>query len=116
VWLDALWGFLGSATNCGVVFLEASRRVKTWPWAQPHGPGGGVYIASVGIQLFVGATTTTAVATTPLVSSGLIAFGIGLSAPTVVKKIAGYVETLLPSGAGEKPKQVEREGGGGDAA
>lgn len=74
MWLTALWGFVGAATNCGVVFLEASRRVKGWPWREPDGPGGGVYGASISIQLFVGTATTTAVATTPIVSSGLVAF------------------------------------------
>ncbi|MGY6658694.1 hypothetical protein ACXIZN_41700 [Amycolatopsis sp. TRM77291] len=69
---------------------------------------------SIGIHLFVGTATTTAVATTPLVSSGLIAFGIGVSAPTVVKKVAAYAESLLPPSEGsDKPKQVEQEGGGG---
>ena len=111
MWLDALWGLLGSATNCGVVFLEASRRVKGWPWTEPNGPGGGVYITSIGIQLFVGTATTTAVSTTPIVSSGLIAFGIGISAPTVVKKVALYVETLLPAGRGDKPTRSGGEGG-----
>ena len=112
--LDALWGFLGAATNCGVVFLEASRRVKGWPWVEPDGPGGGVYAASVGIHLFVGTATTVAVSTTPIVSSGLIAFGIGISAPTVVKKVAAYVETMLPPGGGGKSRQVGPDNGGQD--
>jgi hypothetical protein len=92
----ALWGVLGATANLGVVFLEASKRVKGWPWARPHGPGGGVYTASVVIQLGIAAGTTAAASTVEVVSSGLIAFGIGAAAPTVVKKIARTAESFLP--------------------
>lgn len=105
MWLNALWGLVGAATNCGVVFLEASRQAKGWPWVEPNGPGGAAYVVSIIIQLFIGTATTAAVATTQIVSSGLIAFGIGISAPIVVKKVAAYVETLLPSSASDRQEQ-----------
>lgn len=96
MWHYALWGLLGAAANVGVVFLEATRRVKGWPWAHPHGPGGGVYVASVVVNLGVSSCATAAVSTSGIVTSGMIAFGMGVAGPTVVKKVAGYVQALLP--------------------
>ncbi|WP_063038180.1 hypothetical protein [Nocardia pseudovaccinii] len=97
-WQYAVWGLVGSAANSGVVFLEASRRAKGWPWVRPHGPGGGVYLVSILIQLAVATATTAALATTLIVSSGMVAFGVGAGAPVVVKKLAAYAESLLPGG------------------
>ena len=97
MWQYALWGLVGSAVNCGVLFLEAMNRVKGWPFAQPRGPGGGVYAVSIIIRLGIAAATTAALATTTIVTSGFIAFGIGVAAPAVVKKVARYVEALVPS-------------------
>jgi hypothetical protein len=91
-----LWGVTGAAANLGVVFLEASRRVKGWPWVLPHGPGGGVYAASVMIHLGIAACTTAATSTAEIVSSGFVAFGIGAAAPVAVKKIARSAQGLLP--------------------
>ncbi|QIS10361.1 hypothetical protein [Nocardia arthritidis] len=101
-WQYAVWGLVGAATNSGVVFLEASRRVKGWPWIRPRGPGGGVYLVSILINLGVATATTAALATTLIVSNGLIAFGVGAGAPVVVKKIAAYAESLLPGEDGKK--------------
>lgn len=97
MWLYALWGCLGAAANCGVVFVEASRRVKGRPWERPVGPGGGVYVSSVCIELFVAAVATGALSTTTLVNSGIIAFGIGAGAPSIVKKSAQQALALLPA-------------------
>ncbi|WP_280391153.1 hypothetical protein [Nocardia brasiliensis] len=95
-WQYTLWGLAGSAANCGVVFLEASRRTKGWPWTRPSGPGGGVYVVSLLINLGVATATTSALATTSIITSGLVAFGTGAAAPVVVKKLARYAEGLLP--------------------
>lgn len=111
MWQYALWGLLGGGVNLGVVFLEASRRVKGWPWASPDGPGGGVYAVSVLINLGVSTGTTAAVATTGVIVNGMIAFGIGVASPAVVKKLARYAESLLP----EPPDGgASRRGGRGD--
>lgn len=99
MWQYALWGLVGAAANVGVVFLEATRRVKGWPWARPKGPGGGVYAASIVVHLAIAAATTAAMATSMIITSGFIAFGIGAAAPVVVKKLARYAETLLPRDA-----------------
>jgi hypothetical protein len=40
----------------------------------------------------------------------MIAFGIGATGPIVVKKVAGYVESLLPERGDDQPRQVN----GGD--
>ncbi|MBF6331940.1 hypothetical protein [Nocardia transvalensis] len=95
-WLYTLWGFLGACANCGVVYLEASRRVKGWPWQEPNGPGGDVYAVSILVHLGIATATTAALTTTPIISSGLIAFGVGAAAPIIVKKVSAYVQTLLP--------------------
>jgi len=97
VWQFALWGAVGAAANIGVVFLEASRRVKSWPWERPKGPGGGVYAASIFIQLGIATATTSALATAAIVTNAFVAFGIGAAAPSVVKKVARYAEALIPS-------------------
>ena len=102
VWQYALWGLVGAAANRAVLFLEASQRVKGWPWTRPKGPGGGVYAVSVIIHLGIAAATGAALATTAIITNGFIAFGIGAAAPIVVKKVAGYVETLIPAGDDEQ--------------
>lgn len=96
MWQHALWGLVGAAANVGVVFIEASRRVKGWPWARPKGPGGGVYAVSVLANLAIAASAAAAVSTTEIIGNGMVAFGIGAAGPIVVKKIARYVESLLP--------------------
>lgn len=92
----ALWGLVGAAANVGVVFLEASKRAKGWPWVRPKGPGGGVYAVSIVIHLGIATATTAAMASTSIVTSYFVAFGIGAAAPVVVKKVARYAESLLP--------------------
>ena len=101
LWAYGLWGLTGAAANRGVVFLEAVQRVKGWPWARPKGPGGGVYIVSVILHLGIASVTTAALAAGSIITNGFIAFGIGAAAPIVVKKVARYAETLLPSAADE---------------
>jgi hypothetical protein len=96
VWQYALWGLIGASANIGVVFLEASQRVKGWPWASPKGPGGGVYAVSVLVNLGISAGATAALSSTGMVVNDMVAFGIGASGPIVVKKVARYVESLLP--------------------
>lgn len=97
MWLYAVWGCVGAAVNCGVVFVEATRRVKSWPWVWPKGPGGGPYAAAVLVQLGVGAATASAVLGSGLIADNtLVAFGIGTATPVVVKKVSRYVQLLLP--------------------
>jgi hypothetical protein len=114
VWEYALWGLVGGAANRGVLFLEASQRVKGWPWSLPRGPGGGVYAVAIVIHLGIAAATTAALATTTIITSGLVAFGVGAAAPVVVKKVIGYVETLVPSNGedGDRQRQVRGDSDG----
>ncbi len=112
MWQYALWGLIGAAANRAVLLLEATQRVKGWPWARPQGPGGGVYTMSIIVHLGIAAATTAALATTAIITNGFIAFGIGAAAPVVVKKIAGYAETLIP--ARNEDQQLDR--GEGDAS
>lgn len=108
--LYAVWGCVGAAVNCGVVFVEATRRAKGWPWARPKGPGGGPYAASVVVQLGIGAATASVVVGSGLIAANVaasgLAFGIGTATPVVVKKLSQYVESLLPGedDDGERPK------------
>ncbi|MGW4212641.1 hypothetical protein ACWEIJ_31945 [Lentzea sp. NPDC004789] len=62
------------------------------------GPGGGVYAASIVIHLGIASATTAALATTSVIASGFVAFSAGAAAPVVVKKMARYAESLVPSG------------------
>ncbi|WP_063016343.1 hypothetical protein [Nocardia nova] len=111
MWLYAVWGCIGAAVNCGVVFLEASKRVKGWPWVAPRGPGGGPYAASIVVQLGIGAATAAGVLGSGLIAANVaangLAFGIGTATPVVVKKIGQYVESLVP---GEKDPEDGHEG------
>lgn len=108
VWQYALWGLVGASVNRALLFLEASRRVKGWPWADPDGPGGGVYAVSIVLHLGIATATTAAMSTTTIISNGFLAFGMGAAAPVVVKKISGYALTLLPSN--EENGRRESEG------
>lgn len=102
MWLYAVWGCIGAAVNCGLVFVEATTRVKGWPWVRPHGPGGGPYAAALLTQLGVGAATAAAVVGSGVISSNvLVAFGIGTATPVVVKKLSTYVQSVLPGGVGQ---------------
>lgn len=114
VWQYALWGLLGAAVNRGVVFLEASQRAKGWPWARPNGPGAGVYAVSIVLHLGIAAATAAALSSTAIVTSPFIAFGAGVGAPTVVKKIAGYALSLVPAQGTDRQHANDR--GDSDAA
>lgn len=102
MWLYAVWGCVGAAVNCGVVFLEASRQVKKgWPWTDPYGPGAAPYAVSIVIQLGIGAATAAAVMGGGVITANsLVAFGIGTASPVVVKKVSRYAQAVLP-GANE---------------
>ncbi|MCX4097910.1 hypothetical protein [Nocardia sp. alder85J] len=100
MWLYAVWGCVGAAVNCGIIYVEATRRVKGWPWSKPHGPGGGPYAVSILVQLGIGAGAAAGIVDSGLIvtnvaASGL-AFVIGTATPVVVKKVSQYVEALLP--------------------
>lgn len=98
MWLYAVWGCVGAAVNCGVVFVEAVRQVrKGMPWTEPYGPGAGPYALSILVQLGIGAATAAAVlGSGVIVGNILVAFGIGTATPVVVKKVSRYVQALLP--------------------
>lgn len=114
MWQYALWGLVGGAVNRGVLFLEASHRVKGWPFTRPYGTGGGVYAVSIIIHLGIAAATAAALSTTMIVTSGFIAFGTGVAAPVVVKKVARHVEGLIPSSQVSSGQRQDR-GGDGDS-
>lgn len=97
MWQFAVWGLVGAMANVGVVFIEATRRVKGPPWARPYGPGGGMYAISVLVHLLVAAGATGALANGAIVTNSIVAFAIGAAAPVVVKKLAKYAETILPA-------------------
>lgn len=87
-------------------------RVKGWPFTRPHGPGGGAYAVAIIIHLGIATATTAAAATMVPVTSGFIAFGIGATAPVVVKKVAGYVETLIPFNETSAEQRTQDRGDG----
>ncbi|MEV0712852.1 hypothetical protein [Nocardia aurea] len=97
MWLYALWGFIGAAVNCGVVFAEALRRVKGWPWARPKGPGGAPYTAAVATEILGGAATAAALSSADfLTPTVLTAFLVGAAAPAVLKRLGAYLLSILP--------------------
>lgn len=110
MWLYALWGLAGAAVNRALIFLEASQRVKGWPWRSPDGPGGGVYLVSVVLHCAIGAVVAFAAADARIATNGLLALGLGAGAPVVVKKVSGYTLAVLP-----RPTE-DADGGGGDAS
>ncbi|MFG3525070.1 hypothetical protein ACGF5S_32765 [Nocardia nova] len=111
MWGYALWGCIGAAVNCGVVFIEATHRVKGWPWVWPLGPGGRPYAVSVVMQLGIGAATAAAVQGSGLITDSiLVAFGIGAASPVVVKKVSRYAQSLLPGE--EHPEEDDHSGRG----
>ncbi|MBF6172603.1 hypothetical protein [Nocardia blacklockiae] len=102
MWGFALWGLLGAAVSCGIAFIETVNRVKTWPWAAPHGPGGAVYAASTVTQLAIAAPTAAAVTGSGVVGSKyegsfpLISLVVGIGCVQVVRKLARFALTITP--------------------
>ncbi|GAA2696848.1 MULTISPECIES: hypothetical protein [Actinosynnema] len=115
--VPAVWGAVGAVANLGVVFLEASQRVKGkgWPWRPPWGPGGGPYAVSLVVNLVIAAFATAAVSTA-IPGNGLVFFGLGAAAPVVVKKVARYAQSLLPAQDPQPDDRTEEPEGGGDQA
>jgi hypothetical protein len=108
-WQYALWGLAGASINRALIYLEASQRVKGWPWRYPHGPGGGAYFLSVVLHCGIGGSVTAAAAQSGVISNALLALGMGASAPAVVKKLSQYTLAILP-------QSVDDEKRGGDNA
>ncbi|MBO3751017.1 hypothetical protein J5X84_33510 [Streptosporangiaceae bacterium NEAU-GS5] len=96
MWEYALWGLAGAAVNRALVFLEANRRVKGPAWRYPEGPGGGYYALATILHCGIGSIVTYAAATSHIVSSPLIALGLGSGAPVVMAKIGRYALAALP--------------------
>ncbi|MEV0539261.1 hypothetical protein [Nocardia salmonicida] len=98
MWQYALWGIAGATANCGIAYLEDSTRVKGWPWLKSNGgPGGGVYLSWLTVHLGVAGLTTWAIAYGDIISTNAAAFGAGVAAPVLVKKLASYGESSIPS-------------------
>lgn len=98
MWQYALWGLAGAAVNRALVYLEASQRTKGWPWRRPYGPGGGVFFVAQILHCGIAMIVTAAAASSGLLSSALLALGMGAAAPAVVKKASQYGLAVLPAG------------------
>ena len=109
MWQYALWGAAGAAANTAVVFLEATTRSKGWPWRQPNGPGGGVYLVSVLLHVLIGGVVASAAVEATLISNAALAFGLGTVAPVVVKKLGRYALAALPSSADDEDQDDPEE-------
>jgi hypothetical protein len=103
MWECALWGLIGAATMRAIVFIEASLRVKSWPWLPPAGPGAALFTVTTVLHLGIAAAVTAALSDTPYVPNAAIAFGFGAAAPVVVRKVARIAQSLLPP---EQPDEV----------
>ncbi|HEX3787171.1 MAG TPA: tetratricopeptide repeat protein [Pseudonocardiaceae bacterium] len=101
MWLYALWGLAGAAANRALIYLEASRRATSRPWQYPYGPGGDAYAVSVLLHCAIGAAAAWGAERTGVVSTIPLGVAVGIAAPVVLKKLAGYVVALLGS-AGEQ--------------
>jgi hypothetical protein len=110
MWHDALWGIAGAAANIGVVFIQASQRVKGWPWTRPYGPGGDVYAVAQLVHLGVAALTVAALANAGLVPNVAVAFLIGATAPEVLKRLTQTMQSWLPDVSGKAEVAPEGEG------
>jgi hypothetical protein len=102
MWHYALWGLAGAATNQALAYIEASRKVKGWPWKYPYGPGGGAYLVAVLLQCGVGAIVTWVAAQSGAIHNVLFAFGLGVAAPVAVNKISQYTLAILPRSADDE--------------
>jgi hypothetical protein len=92
----ALWGLAGGAVNRILIYLEAAQRVKGPPWRFPHGPGGGMYVASLFLHCAIAAVVTGAAGQAGYVPNAVVALGMGAAAPVVVKKLSSYTLAVLP--------------------
>jgi hypothetical protein len=120
MWQYALWGLAGAASNQALAYIEASQRVKGWPWKRPHGPGGGAYLVSVLLHCVIGALVAAAAAQSGVVHNALLAFGMGVAAPVAVRKVSQYTLAVLPRGSQDEnepavpPRAVEKNRGDDD--
>jgi len=97
-WQYALWGLGGAAVNRALIGAEAAQRVKGLPWPKPEGPGGGVYLVSVIIQLAVATVVVAAAAQSKWVPNPGVALGMGASAPVLLKKLTSIALALVGQG------------------
>jgi hypothetical protein len=90
-WVFALWGLGGGLAIEVLDFIKGVRRVHTWPWRYPYGPGGGPYLVSVlgraaASALIAGAAGASVNGMTPL-----IAVALGAAAPLILEKLSQQI-------------------------
>jgi hypothetical protein len=110
MWQYVFWGIAGAAINRALLFLEANRRVKGPAWRYPEGPGGGFFALAVVLHCGIGSAVTYAAAESGVVSSPLVALGLGATAPVAMKTIGRLALAVLSLEANDG------EGGEGNEA
>jgi hypothetical protein len=114
MWPYALWGLIGAACNRALIFLDANRRVKGSPLQYPEGPGATFFLFAAILHGGIASAVAYAAAASGVISSPLLALGVGFAAPEALKAVSRRALLLLyPGDGGQRPGPGDRVDTGG---
>jgi|SRR5215472_2004213 len=105
-WEYALLGLAGALIHRTLIFLEANRRTKGPAWRYPEGPGPFFFALATTLHGAIAAVVTYVTADAGYIHNQLLGLGLGVAAPSAVKKISSIALGALPaagSPGGEGP-------------
>ena len=95
-WQYALLGLAGALISRALIFLEANKRAKGPPLRYPEGPGPFFFALATALHGAIGAVVTSVTADAGYIHNQLLGLGLGIAAPTAVKKISSVALGALP--------------------
>jgi hypothetical protein len=106
-WQYAAWGLAGAMIHRALIFLEANRRTKGPAWRYPEGPGPSFFALATVLHGAIAAVVTYVTADAGYIHNPLLGLGLGIAAPTAVKKISSLALGALPPT--ESPNLIDSE-------
>jgi hypothetical protein len=95
-WEYALLGLAGALIHRALIFLEANRRAKGPVWRYPEGPGPFFFALATALHGAIAAVVTYVTADAGYIHDQLLGLGLGIAAPSAVKKISSIALGALP--------------------
>jgi len=95
-WEYAVLGLAGAMINRALIFLEANKRVKGPAWRYPEGPGPLFFALATVLHGAIATVVTAVTAEAGYIHNPLLGLGLGIAAPTAVKKISSIALGALP--------------------
>jgi hypothetical protein len=105
-WHYAVLGLAGALIHRALIFLEANSRSKGPAWRYPEGPGAFFFLVATVLHGAIASVVTYVAADAGYIHNQLLGLGLGIAAPSAVKKISGLALGALPSADpidGEEP-------------